>query len=312
VVKIAGRDLRTLGRFTQPAAEWLGDKSDALMEKYVEPVVGQKATEALGKSGELALAYAQWDEHPELWLAGGPITKGLVGGAKALGYGAAAAVNVPRAVSAAQAAGRAKKTATVSQRAKAFSKGIQRGKPGKLLRDATDRALYSRGTAVNFVKQNLPSSRIFGRVVPLGKSTKDLTVIGTKKITPGLEHTVVPHNIPGGKFILSKGRYAEDVLLGTALGTQAQHFDSSIARSATGRAHAWHKSAVTGKSQELKQATSSQTTTPAYKAVKHTTPGIFESRYREESVKKAPYAHSLIPDSEDRYGKKKKKSKDNY
>ena len=126
MVEVMGRDLRTLGRITQPAAEYIADKSDPIMDK-LRPVFGDKAVDTVGKSGQFMTTLVAETEHPELMFipVGGAGIKGTQilykHAGKRLVHGGA------RAFKAARFAGKGFKTAGVASRVKAAGVGFKRG-----------------------------------------------------------------------------------------------------------------------------------------------------------------------------------------
>lgn len=134
MVEVAGYDLRTVGRITQPLAERIAEESDPLMKKYVEPAVGKRAARWLGRKGQFATTLVAQAEHPELMFipVGGAGIKGTSllwkHGGKRLATGGV------RAFKASRAAGAGFKTAAPLSRIKAAGVGFKRGVKEKTTR----------------------------------------------------------------------------------------------------------------------------------------------------------------------------------
>ena len=327
MVEILGHDVRTLGRVTQPAAEWIGDKSDTLMDEYVEPVIGERATEVIGKPGELVTGYFEWEEHPELWLIGGPMARGLATGGKFVAAGAVGTgAGVGRGLRALHLAGKGKKTASLSARKKAFTTGFKRGgqKVASQVSTLMNIGAAKRQTALNIFNKNLPSSRLFGKVQHLPKSKKrEIGMFGSKVLEPGHQFAVSSRIPIIGTPIRKLARLKEDILIGTAIGRidpikagpitidpQSQ-FDKRFGRKSLAYEAVWTKAAQPDAKPTQSRGSSpthsqSTTATPRKARVEHTTSfmSFDEGKSRSESQS---WAASKKQDDNSYYGKKKKK-----
>ena len=137
MVEVAGYDLRTVGRITQPLAERIAEESDPLMKKYVEPVLGKDMARRVGKKGQFATTLVAQSEHPELMFipVGGAGIKGTSllwkHGGKRLVTGGVRAFKAQRAAAAGF------KTAAPLSRIKAAGVGFKRGVKTKDARAGT-------------------------------------------------------------------------------------------------------------------------------------------------------------------------------
>lgn len=163
MVEVMGRDLRTLGRITQPAAEYIADKSDPLMDK-ARPIFGDKVVDEVGKVGQFATTLVADTEHPELMFlpVGGAGVKGTQllykhAGKRLVAGGA-------RAFRAARSAGKGMKTAGAASRIKAAGVGFKRGVKEKRTELPVLEKLAASGQDV--FKRFSPATRVLSKRYP--------------------------------------------------------------------------------------------------------------------------------------------------
>lgn len=320
------RDYRLLGRITQPAAEKLGDLTHHVTEKYIEPVIGEKATETIFKPQEFALAYAQQEKYPELFF----IPVGGVGvrlGSKAL----------PVAAKGGQAAYSGVKAALLSSK-------MSKAKKAKLLAQGSKGKGVPVGVVGSAKVAATAASKASKRA--LNKGTLETTVAARKlkaigefrgRVAVAIERSVpTPSRLLYGKG-LSKtafvARTAENIAIGSQLhkldvpqihiaGNSVSLFDAITLRPTQTSYSAWQQTGDTTRPipQEREPVVPVQPPSKEsellprpmfgdkHHITSHRQSDIFEA---DEGVKKISPAQRLRNSKMDNYyGKKKKKSKD--
>ena len=166
MVEVAGRDLRTLGRITQPLAERIAEESDPLMRKYVEPVVGKRAARTIGRKGEFFTDLVANTEHPELMFL--PVGGAGVKGSQLLykHAGKRLVKGGVRAFRSQRKAAAGFKTAGVLSRAKAAGVGFKRGIKESVDKGADTAPVIAGRVVQDAFKRFSPATRLAAQRFP--------------------------------------------------------------------------------------------------------------------------------------------------